>query len=106
MKITWYGHSTFRLDFDGTAVLFDPFFSGTPTWDGGWPEAAEGVSHILLTHGHDAHVGDTAAIAAETGATVVASYEIIQHLSGQGVTNVEPGNHGGEIDCGSFTVAA
>ncbi|MEM6846671.1 MAG: metal-dependent hydrolase [Pseudomonadota bacterium] len=105
MKITWYGHSTFRLDFDGTAVLFDPFFTGNPTWEGGWTEAAKGVSHILLTHGHDDHVGDTAAIAAETNATVVASYEIIQFLSGQGVTNVEPGNHGGEIDCGSFTVA-
>ena len=46
MKITWYGHSTFRLDFDGTAVLFDPFFAGNPTWDGGWTEAAARVSHI------------------------------------------------------------
>jgi L-ascorbate metabolism protein UlaG (beta-lactamase superfamily) len=27
MQITWYGHSVFRLDFAGKAVLIDPFFT-------------------------------------------------------------------------------
>ena len=30
MQITWYGHSAFRLDFGGNAVLIDPFFTGNP----------------------------------------------------------------------------
>jgi len=30
MQITWYGHSAFRLDFTGQAVLIDPFFTGNP----------------------------------------------------------------------------
>jgi hypothetical protein len=28
MQITWFGHSAFRLDFAGHAVLIDPFFTG------------------------------------------------------------------------------
>ncbi len=30
MRITWFGHSTFRLDFGSSHVLIDPFFSGNP----------------------------------------------------------------------------
>ena len=32
MQITWYGHSAFRLDFAGHAVLIDPFFTGNPAF--------------------------------------------------------------------------
>ena len=34
MKITWFGHSTFRLDFSGKVVLIDPFFTGNPGFSG------------------------------------------------------------------------
>ena len=27
------------------------------------------------------------------------------HLAGQGVKNISPGNFGGEIDCGEFSIA-
>ncbi len=37
-----------------------------PTFTGTVDEASEGVSHILLTHGHGDHVGDTVAIAKAT----------------------------------------
>ncbi|MEM8551732.1 MAG: metal-dependent hydrolase, partial [Pseudomonadota bacterium] len=87
-----------------TALLIDPFLTGNPTWDGGWTEPAEGISHILLTHGHDDHIGDTIDIAKATGAEVVAPFELCQFLAGQGVEKVNPGNHGGTIDCGPFTV--
>ena len=30
MKVTWFGHSAFRLDFADTVVLIDPFFTGNP----------------------------------------------------------------------------
>jgi L-ascorbate metabolism protein UlaG (beta-lactamase superfamily) len=32
MQITWYGHSAFRVDFAGKAVLIDPFFTGNPVF--------------------------------------------------------------------------
>ena len=53
MKLTWYGHSAFKMDIAGASILIDPFLSDNPKWDGGWEDVAEGVTHVLLTHGHD-----------------------------------------------------
>jgi L-ascorbate metabolism protein UlaG (beta-lactamase superfamily) len=105
MKITWFGHSAFRLDFAGHAVLIDPFFTGNPAFTGDAAAASHGVSHILLTHGHSDHVGDTVAIARATGAKVVANYEICLWLASQGVENIDPMNLGGTIPQDGFTVS-
>lgn len=105
MKITWYGHSAFRLDFAGAVVLIDPFLTGNPSFQGDVSEASAGCTHVLVTHGHDDHVGDAAAICRSTGAQLVSCYEVCMWLNGQGVENVNPGNHGGTIDCGAFTVS-
>lgn len=105
MQVTWYGHSAFRLDFGGKAVLIDPFFTGNPGFGGDAEAAAKGVTHILLTHGHDDHVGDSVAIAKKTGAKVVANFEICMRLNSQGVQNIDPMNMGGTLDQGGFTVS-
>ena len=105
MQVTWYGHSAFRLDFGGKAVLIDPFFTGNPGFGGDPEAAASGVSHILLTHGHDDHVGDSVAIAKKTGAKVVANFEICMRLNSLGVENIDPMNMGGTLDEGGFTVS-
>ena len=34
MKITWFGHSAFRLDFGNSVVMIDPFLTGNPAFDG------------------------------------------------------------------------
>lgn len=104
MKLTWYGHAAFRLEFGETAILIDPFFTGNPTWDGGWEAPSEGVSHVLLTHGHDDHVGDAVNIAKTRGAEIVGPFELCQYLGADGSVTVNPGNHGGTIDCGTFSV--
>jgi L-ascorbate metabolism protein UlaG (beta-lactamase superfamily) len=103
MQVTWYGHSAFRLDFAGKAVLIDPFFTGNPGFKGDKEAAAKGITHILLTHGHSDHVGDTVSIARSTGATVVANFEICMWLGGKGLEHFEPMNHGGTVDVGGFT---
>ena len=105
MKITWFGHSAFRLDFAGRALLIDPFFTGNPAFDGDAKAAAKDISHILLTHGHSDHVGDTVAIARDTGAKVVANYEICMWLKSKGVENIDPMNFGGTIAQEGFTVS-
>jgi len=105
MKLTWYGHSAFRVEFGDKRVLIDPFLSGNPTWDGGWEGPAEGCTHVLLTHGHSDHLGDTADICKATGAQLVANFEVYSYLAGQGVENANPGNHGGTVDCGGFTTS-
>ncbi len=104
MRITWFGHSAFRLDFGAAAVLIDPFFTGNPTFPGDRAAAVRGVSHILLTHGHGDHVGDTLAIAEETGAKVVASYELCMWLASKGLRSFDPMNTGGTTDQGGFSV--
>jgi len=67
MQITWYGHSAFRLDFAGHAVLIDPFFTGNPAFVSDKAAGSKGVKHIVLTHGHGDHVGDALDIATSNG---------------------------------------
>jgi L-ascorbate metabolism protein UlaG (beta-lactamase superfamily) len=104
MKITWYGHSAFRLDFADKAVLIDPFFTGNPAFEGDRAKILEGVSHVLLTHGHGDHVGDTLEIAKQTGAKVVTNFELCMYLAEEGLQNFDPMNTGGTTDQDGFTV--
>jgi len=105
MKLTWFGHSAFAIEVAGAKILMDPFLAGNPSWKGGWQEAAAGATHVLLTHGHNDHIGDAADILKQSGAMLVANYEICMHLVGQGVSGdrINPGNTGGTVDCGPFT---
>ena len=105
MKLTWYGHSAFRIDAGDAKILIDPFLTNNPSWGKGWEEPAGGVTHVLLTHGHNDHVGDALDILKKTGAMLVANFEICMFLVGQGADGdrINPGNHGGTVDCGPFT---
>jgi len=105
MQITWYGHSAFRLDFGGLAVLIDPFFTGNPAFVSDKAAAIKGVTHIALTHGHDDHLGDTLDIARQTGATLIANFEICMWYGGQGLEKLEPMNFGGTVQQDGFTVS-
>lgn len=105
MKITWHGHSAFTLEFSGTKILIDPFLSGNPSFKGDAGAVAEGCTHLLLTHGHDDHTGDALDILKNTGAMLVANFEVCMWLVSQGASGdrINPGNHGGTVDCGPFT---
>lgn len=105
MKLTWYGHSAFRIETGNAKILIDPFLTGNPSWNKGWEGPAEGVTHVLLTHGHGDHLGDTVEIVKKTGAMLVGNYELCLYLVGKGVdqNKINPGNFGGTVDCGGFT---
>ena len=104
MKITWFGHSAFRLDFADKVVLIDPFFTDNPAFQGSRDQAVEGVTHILVTHGHSDHIGDTMEIAQATGAKVVTNFELSMWLASKGLQTFDPMNTGGTTDQGGFTV--
>jgi L-ascorbate metabolism protein UlaG (beta-lactamase superfamily) len=40
MKLTWYGHSAFRIEVGAAKILIDPFLSDNPSWNKGWEEPA------------------------------------------------------------------
>lgn len=105
MKITWFGHAAFRLEFADKVVLIDPFFSGNPAFGGSVEAASAGVTHVLLTHGHGDHVGDTVAIAKASGATVVANADLASWLGTQGVEKLEMMNTGGTVHLDGFAVS-
>ena len=104
MELTWYGHSAFRAEIDGATILIDPFFTGNPAFEGDIAAISQGVSHIVVTHGHGDHVGDTLAIAESTGATVITNYDLCMHLASKGLKAFQPMNTGGTVDLGPFSV--
>src|SRR5436190_21282967 len=104
MQITWYGHSAFRLDFGGNAVLIDPFFTGNPAFVSDPREAMRGVKQIVLTHGHADHVGDALEIAKQNEATVTTNYDLCMWLGAKGLQKMNPMNTGGTTDLGGFSV--
>lgn len=72
-ELQWYGQSAFRIATDGgRVILIDPFLTANPVT----PEPLKDLSAlgdvdlVLVTHAHGDHVGDTGAIAAQTGAKV------------------------------------
>ncbi|WP_255575215.1 metal-dependent hydrolase [Caldovatus aquaticus] len=105
MKITWFGHSAFRLEFGSSVVLIDPFLTGNPAFAGDPEAASAGATHVLLSHGHSDHVGDAVAICKRTGAKLVANYDLCMWLGRQGVEKMDPMNTGGTTDQGEFAVS-
>jgi L-ascorbate metabolism protein UlaG (beta-lactamase superfamily) len=102
MEIRWLGHSAFALEADGRTVLLDPFLSGNPAAAAPADEVA--ADAILLTHGHQDHLGDTVDIARRTGATVVAITELAGELGADEELDVRDPNLGGTVDLGFATV--
>lgn len=107
MKLTWHGHSAFAVETGGKKILIDPFITGNPSAVQSVDQIAQGVTHVLITHGHGDHVGDAAGICAKSGAMLVASYEIARYLGGKGVddSQINAGGLGGTVDCGGFTTS-
>lgn len=105
MKITWLGHSAFRVEVPNAIILIDPFLTGNPGARGlDLKQATKGVTHIALTHGHGDHIGDTVQIAKESGATVIANADLAAWLERQGVEKLDPGNTGGTLFHDAFTL--
>ena len=96
MDIRFLGQSCFELVSGETRVLIDPFLTGNPKAAVSADEVDP--THILLTHGHADHLGDTVDIAKRTGAAVVAIVELANEIGGKGVDNVVDPNLGGAVE--------
>ncbi len=100
MKITWFGHSCFRVETGSSVLLIDPFLRGNPTFQASgiaFEVATKGVTHVAITHGHDDHIGDAAEICKATGAPLFATYELALHVKEKGAETIQPMNTGGSV---------
>jgi L-ascorbate metabolism protein UlaG (beta-lactamase superfamily) len=98
MKITWLGHSGFRIEIEQAVLLIDPWLTGNPMFPAERrAEAIAGVTHVFLTHGHGDHVGDAVSIAKEAGVPVAGIYDLATWLQATEGVEIIGFNKGGTV---------
>ena len=88
MQMRWLGTASFEIIIGNTTIYLDPFLS---RGERARPRLAMGVNditradYVFLSHGHFDHAKDVPAIAARTGARVLAPSAVCDALRNRGV---------------------
>ena len=83
MKVSFHGHSIVKIETNGKTILFDPFIKGNSLTDLTIEDVKPDV--IILTHGHNDHLGDTIELAKKHDSLVVGIAEIATYIGWQGI---------------------
>jgi len=83
-ELKFLGHACFMLREGKNALIIDPFLTGNPIALTNAKQIE--CQHILVSHGHDDHLGDAVSIARKTGATVITTAEIARACTEKGVS--------------------
>jgi len=104
MKITWLGHSGFRIEIADQVLLIDPWLVGNPAFpEDRASEATTGATAIFLTHGHGDHASTTLPVARDTDAMIYCIHELSLILGAEGA-QVTGFGKGGTITLGEGTL--
>ncbi|WP_132742962.1 metal-dependent hydrolase [Scopulibacillus darangshiensis] len=84
MKVTYHGHSVVLIESSKANIIIDPFITGNGE---ARIEAADlpNIDVIILTHGHNDHVGDTIDLAKRNDALVIGIAELATYLGWKGL---------------------
>lgn len=105
MKITWLGHSGFRIEIGDQVLLVDPWLGGNPMFpEARRAEAITGATHVLVTHGHFDHLADAVAIARELSIPCVGIYDLMTWWQEKEGIEVIGFNKGGTVRLGDVAV--
>ena len=85
-RLTYLGHSAFFIEKDWDGILIDPFITGNPFAKFDFKKKR--ISHIIVTHAHLDHLGDSIAISKATGAQIVAVFELANYCMEKGAKPV------------------
>lgn len=104
MKITWLGHSGFRIEIEQAVLLVDPWLAGCPVFpEARRAEAIAGATHVLVSHGHGDHAANALAIAHELSIPIACVHELSEWFAREGAGAIGFGK-GGTIDCSGAQV--
>ena len=104
MKITWLGHSGFRIEIGDQVLLIDPWIAGNPVFpQDRRDEAIVGATAICLSHGHGDHASNAQDIARELSIPIACIHELSELLAADGVATIGFGK-GGTLTMGSASV--
>ena len=95
MQISYHGHSVVKIKTNTHTILIDPFITGNGQTDLNAGEEKADV--IIVTHGHNDHLGDTVDLAKRNNATVIATFELANYVESFGI-NVHAMGIGGSYD--------
>ena len=94
MKVTYYGHSCFKIQIGEVSYLLDPFISPNPlAYEVDIAEIK--TDFVLLSHGHEDHVADAETIIKNTNSTLISNFEIVNWFGDKGIKNGVGMNIGG-----------
>lgn len=89
VELRYLGHSAFYIKKGEYGILIDPFLSQNPSAK--FDLNKEKVTHILVTHGHNDHLGDAIPISKATGAQVIAVFELANYCASRGANSLAIG---------------
>ncbi len=105
MRYTWLGHASVKLQIGGEVLLIDPWLEGNPAFPADRrAEALEGVTAILITHGHFDHADGVPALAQELGVTVYGIVELMGFWADVHGAETVGFNKGGTVRIGEVAV--
>jgi len=100
MEITWHGHACFEVR-GSKSILFDPFITENPSAEVNPQDLNPDI--LLITHGHEDHIGDALDIARRSRPEIAVIHEIASFFQEEGV-EAEGMNFYGTVELGGVKV--